>query len=89
MPEHSDDEPVIRPHSQIFTFTLGQAVPIVFTDKITKEEVSIEPVEGSLFVMSMESQYFWTHKISPVNLDNNPRFSITIRSVGQNFKNST
>ena len=89
LPEHSDDEPTIRPHSSIITVTLGQVVPVVFKDKISQEEETLEPVEGSLYAMKMESQHHWTHRINQVDLANNTRFSITFRSVGKNFRNST
>ena len=66
LPEHSDDEPVIRPHSNIFNITIGKKVPIVFKDSITKQEKTLEPIEGSLYVLSlsMESQYYWTHRMN-------------------------
>ena len=89
LPEHSDGEPVIRPHSNIFTITIGEKVPIVFKDSITKQEKTLEPIEGSLYVMSMESQYHWTHRMNQANLENMVRYSVTLRSVGKNFKNST
>ena len=88
LPEHSDDEPVIRPHSKIFTITLGEKVPIVFKDSITKEEKTLEPIEGSLYVMRMESQYHWTHRMDQVNLENMVRYSVTLRSVLQLEKTS-
>ena len=61
LPEHSDDEATIRPHSRIITVTLGQALPIVFRDKITEEQLTLTPIEGSLYAMSMESQHHWSH----------------------------
>ena len=89
LPEHSDDEPVIRPHSNIFTITIGEKVPIVFKDSITKQEKTLEPIEGNLYVMSMESQYHWTHRMNQANLENMVRYSVTLRSVGIFFLNST
>ena len=89
LPEHSDDEATIRPHSHILTVTLGQALPIIFKDKVCQREITLEPTEGSLYAMSMESQHHWSHRIEPVELPNNTRFSITFRSVGKNFRNST
>ena len=89
LPEHSDDEAMIRPHSHIITLTLGQTLPIIFKDKVTQNESTLEPIDGSLYAMSMESQHHWSHRIEPADLPNNTRFSITFRSVGKNFKNST
>ena len=89
LPEHSDNESTIRPHSNIFTVTIGHALPIVFKNKVTQKESKLEPVEGSLYAMSMESQHHWSHRIDMANLTNTSCYSITFRSVGKNFKNST
>lgn len=89
LPEHADDEATIRPSSRIVTVTLGQAMPIKFRDKVTQEDVTLEPVGGSLYAMSMESQYHWTHRIEETTLSNTTRYSLTFRSVGKQYKNST
>ena len=62
----------------------------------------MEPAEGSLYDMSMESQHHWSHRlIWPTSLLSeiptslsilNPgssRYSTTFRSVAKNYKNST
>ena len=38
LPEHSDNESTIRPHSNIVTVTIGHALPIVFRNKFTQKE---------------------------------------------------
>ena len=89
LPEHSDDEKSIRPHSHIFTVTVGSTVPLTFRNKISNEEKTFSPCGGSLYTMSMESQHYWSHRIEATNLDDQIRYSITFRSVGNNQKNST
>ena len=66
LPEHSDNESTIRPHSNIFTVTIGHALPIVFKNKVTQEESKSEPVEGSLYAMSIPGQY---HDIFRIYID--------------------
>ena len=89
LPEHSDNESTVRPHSNIFTVTIGHALPIVFRNKVTQEDSTLEPAEGSLYAMSMESQHHWSHRIDMADLIDASRYSITFRSVGKNYKNST
>ena len=88
LPEHSDDEPEIRTNSLILGVTLGSTMPIVFRDKCGGQEKHLEAVNGSLYAMSQESQYYWSHRIDKATEDNVLRHSITLRSVGQNYKNS-
>ena len=76
-------------HSNIFTVTIGHALPIVFRNKVTQEDSTLEPAEGSLYAMSMESQHHWSHRIDMADLIDASRYSITFRSVGKNYKNST
>ena len=61
----------------------------MFKNKVTQEESKLEPVEGSLYAMSIECQHHWSHRIDMANLTNTSRYSITFRSVGKNFTNST
>ena len=89
LPEHSDNEATIRPNSHIITLTPGEVLPIVFKDKVSQNEHKLEPANGSLFAMSMASQHHWSHRIDQADLLNTTRYSITLRSVGKNYKNST
>ena len=89
LPEHSDNEPAIKPESHIFTITIGEQAPINFKDKVTGREENLSPADGSLYVMSKSSQHYWTHQMNEVDLGDTVRISVTFRSVGDNFKNST
>ena len=94
LPEHSDNEPEIRPKSLIFGVTLGATRAIRFRDKFGKEgEKVLAPEDGSLYAMSMESQHYWSHRLDAdedeeENSGSTIRYSITFRSVGQECKNS-
>ena len=39
--------------------------------------------------MNQESQHYWTHRMDSMDTTMNARFSITFRTVGKNYKNST
>ena len=41
LPEHSDNEPTIKPESNIFTITVGKQVPIKFKDQVTGREETL------------------------------------------------
>ena len=89
LPEHADNESAIRPESHVFTITVGQQSPLNFRDIIAGREEVLTPTDGSLYVMSKSSQHYWTHRMEEIDLGNVARISVTFRSVGDNFKNST
>ena len=89
LPEHSDDEATIKPESKIFTVTVGAPRTIIFGDKCSGKTEELTPENNSLYVMSQESQFYWSHKIDKESSDLSTRYSITLRSVGKNYKNST
>ena len=96
--EHSDDESVIRPESNIFTLTVGSPRTVVFRDLCSNSEKRLLVDNCSMYVMSRSSQDLWKHRIDPLtNLgddgdgpdDNILRYSFTFRSIGSKFKSST
>ena len=89
MPEHSDNEKSIRPQSKIITISIGSKRNILFKEKGSEEEISLAVSSGSLYAMTQESQFYWTHRIEKEETDGDARYSITLRSVGSNFKNAT
>lgn len=92
LPEHSDDEPVIKPESNIFTITIGNKCDIKFRNRFTNDVETMCPENGSLYVMSRPSQNIWTHKIDKnptISEETYTRYSITLRSVSNNYKSST
>ena len=89
LPDHSDDESSIKPESDIFTVTIGAPRTIKFNDKCRGQCEELTPENNSLYVMSQNSQFYWSHRIDKESSDLSTRYSITLRSVGKNFKNST
>ena len=77
------------PESNIFTITVGEQAPINFKDQVTGREEILSPANGSLYVMSKSSQHYLTHQMKEIDLGDTARISVTFRSVGDNFKNST
>ena len=65
---YSDNEPAIKPESQIFTVTVGEQAPIKFKDQVTGREETLSPADWSLYVMSKSSQYYWTHQMEEIDL---------------------
>ena len=90
IPEHSDDEPIISPESNIFTLTIGSQRTVIFRDLCSGTQKSIQPEQLSLYVMSRASQNLWKHRIDPLCEDNATlRYSFTFRSLSSNNKSST
>ena len=94
LPEHSDDEPIIRPESNIFTVSVGKTRKVLFRDRCSKNELDISVEGGSLYTMSRSSQNLWSHRIDKDVVTNEHdeteiRYSLTFRSLGQNWKGST
>ena len=90
--EHEDNEGVICPLSSIFTWSMGDEAEILFNPKGHESEPQVlSPKDGSLYVMSRKSQDLWTHRIdkSEERDDNFCRYSITLRTVGAQFRRST
>ena len=94
LPEHSDNESTLRPGSSIFTLSIGSPRNITFRDRLTGAEKTMTADHRSLYVMSQPSQSLWTHRIDVITgtdgeVAEDVRYSITFRSVGKNYKNST
>ena len=94
LPKHSDNEQEIKPDSQIFTVSLGCTRSIVFRDEskppTEDREQELEVSEGSIYIMSQPSKSFWSHRMEVTEEEDLPeRVSLTFRTVGGNYKNST
>ena len=81
---HSDNESTINPDTSIFTLSIGEGT-ITFRDKATNQDHKFLAASNSLYVMSRSSQNFFTHRISTTE----ERFSLTIRSVKEEFKDDS
>lgn len=91
LPEHSDDESIIKPDSDIFTLTVGSECTITFRNGLLYDTVDISPINGSLYVMSKSSQNVWTHQIKENTNTNETftRYSVTLRQVHHSNRSST
>lgn len=95
LPKHSDNEQEIKPDSQIFTVSLGCARSMMFRDESRKSgkedrDTELEVSDGSIYIMSQPSQSFWSHRMdASEEQDSQERVSLTFRTVGGNYKNST
>ena len=96
LPEHSDDEKSIRPQSKIYTISLGSPANVLFKDLVSGSETNQVADSHSLYAMSQESQFYWSHRInkfpSITDGDDNKyyvRYSITFRSIDAKYANST
>ena len=95
MSKHSDNELDIKPDSEIFTVSLGCTRTMTFRDESTKpgsdnREKVLEVSGGSIYIMSQPSQSFWSHRMETTAVEDLPeRVSLTFRTVGGNYKNST
>ena len=92
LPEHSDNEPIIMPESNIFTVTVGAEYELKFRNRYTHVVETISPANGSLYVMSRQSQNVWSHKIDKMadcTDEVGTRYSITFRSLDKTSKSST
>ena len=89
LPDHSDDEASIKPESDIFTVTIGAPRTVKFSDRCCGHSEELTPENNSLYVMSQNSQFYWSHRIDKESSDLSTRYSITLRSIGKNYKNST
>ena len=93
LPKHSDNEFSIEPGSLIFSVSLGQSCKITFDEIHSGKREELVVNNNSLYTMTQASQWFWTHEISADSTSHfsagDVRYSITLRSVGSRFHNST
>ena len=88
--EHEDNEKCLDPSSNIYTFSLGDLMKILFSSSIDSDvEHEFTATNGSLYVMSVASQALWRHRIEKCDAFTGRRFSITLRTVDERFRKST
>ena len=89
--QHEDNEKCLDPNSNIYTFSLGDLMKILFSPRIDSdaEELEFTATNGSLYVMSVASQALWRHGIEKCDAFTGKRFSITLRTVDERFRKST
>ena len=89
LPVHSDDESTIAPGSLIFTLTIGDTGEVKFIDRQSGKEHMISAKNNGIYVMTKQSQSFWTHQIDKSTTFTGVRYSITLRAVHQRYRKST
>ena len=89
IPYHSDNETSILPNSSIYTVSLGEDRTINYRNIIGPvQQKSYNLPNGSIHVMSRQSQDFWEHSIPPSSEPCGPRVSLTFRRLVDRQANS-
>ena len=89
LPEHSDNEGVIIPGSDIYIISLGQSRTVIFKNVETGEERSLFVKHGSIYKMSASSQKLWKHRIDKDDNFTGIRISLTFFCVKHPELNNT
>ncbi|QOL26995.1 alpha-ketoglutarate-dependent dioxygenase AlkB [Thalassotalea sp. LPB0316] len=78
---HSDDEPELGDNPMIASVSLGAKRTFKLKHKNTAEKLDIPLVEGSLLIMSGETQRYWQHAVLKEKCNTAPRINITFRQL--------
>ena len=81
LPNHSDNEAVIKKGSMIYTVIFGNGRPVTFSNISDNSEVRLDTSNGCIYIMSAASQSSWRHRIDVDNLFAGRRVSITLREL--------
>lgn len=79
---HSDDEPELGPAPVIASLSFGATRSFVLRHKTRKLSQKIELMDGSLLLMSGNTQRFWLHGVNKTAKLTEPRLNLTFRYVG-------
>ena len=79
---------IITPESDIYTLALGGPFKITFNDKVTNQDTVIDINDNNCFIMSQQSQFYWSHKINCDVLAKEYQYTISFLSASHNH-NST
>ena len=91
VPMYAENDSSINPESDILTLTLGSPRTLTFRDKFSGLESTHVADPSSLYVMSRNSQNFFTHCSCTTkdSLNNGSYYSLVFECISRNFKNST
>lgn len=78
---HSDAEKEIKFDSAIASLSFGAERKFSFKHKQTKKTVSLVLQQGSLLVMSGETQKYWLHCLPTTTKIISPRINLTFRTI--------
>ncbi len=78
---HSDGEKVLSKNGTIGSLSFGAERKFSFKHKQTKLTTSLILENGSLLVMSDETQTHWLHRLPPMAKVHSPRINLTFRNM--------
>ncbi len=81
MAYHSDGEKDLKKNGAIASLSFGAERKFLFKHKLTKDTVSLILEEGSLLVMTGETQSNWLHRLPPTTRIKNARVNLTFRTI--------
>ena len=88
-PVHADNEPSLSPTDEIFTFSLFATRTMRYESIHTDDVQEVSLKNNSLLVSSRNSMCYWKHSIPIDTAVTEVRYSITIRTIMPQYKNST
>ena len=78
---HSDDEPELGPQPAIASLSLGAARTFILKHKYNKKTVRLDLTDGSLLLMTGETQKYWLHGINKMTRTLQGRVNLTFRKI--------
>lgn len=78
---HADNEKVLGPNPIIASISLGQPRRFLFKHRTDKNRVELLLEPGSLLLMQGELQTHWLHSLPKQPQANQPRLSLTFRTI--------
>ena len=78
---HSDDEPELGPQPAIASLSFGASRTFILKHKYNKKTVRLELTDGSLLLMSGETQKHWLHGINKMTRTLRARVNLTFRKI--------
>ena len=80
---HSDGETDLKKNGVIASLSFGAERKFSFKHKLTKENIDMLLVHGSLLLMKTTTQKFWLHRLPVMKRIDNPRINLTFRTIVQ------
>ncbi|MES2018813.1 MAG: alpha-ketoglutarate-dependent dioxygenase AlkB [Pseudomonadota bacterium] len=78
---HSDDEPELGPQPAIASLSFGATRTFILKHKASGRTVKLDLTDGSLLLMSGDTQANWSHGINKLSRPVGPRLNLTFRNI--------
>ena len=78
---HSDDEPELGPQPAIASVSFGAPRTFILKHKHNKKTVRLELTDGSLLLMTGDTQEYWLHGINKMTRALQARVNLTFRKI--------